>query len=389
MAVLSSRPSRAVLAVFTVGLVAASGIWAGSARAERDIGRLCPPSIATDGRFSDVPSAYVHAVGIYCIAEAGITIGTTATTFSPDAPVSRGQMATFLRRLLDGTTRPVPAASAVPGDVTGNEHASAIAALLAAGVIPPQPGPFRPDEPIRRDEMAGWMHGTWTWLAGTELAADGQPFHDLGGNPYAADVAALYVHGVINGKLDGYDPGGPVTRGQMGSFLARLMVMHADAGHLPEHEAVTTTTVVATTSTTAPAASGLVRVPEAEAQILAHHNEGRAAYGSPPMARNGCLDEMASEWSRGLAEGGTAGRPDDPHRTLADMGARSKACLPGTSNFGENIAWNVGVTGILAFWEQSQGHASNILNPAWDNVGIGVWRDAEGYLWATVNFVDG
>src|SRR3546814_15357969 len=58
--------------------------------------------------FSDVPATSTHAVGIYCIAAAGITTGKTATTFDVGGVVTRAQMATFLRRLLAATEKPVP-----------------------------------------------------------------------------------------------------------------------------------------------------------------------------------------------------------------------------------------------------------------------------------------
>jgi len=43
----------------------------------------------------------VHEANIDKVAAAGLAAGTTDTTFSPTSPVLRGQMATFLARLLD------------------------------------------------------------------------------------------------------------------------------------------------------------------------------------------------------------------------------------------------------------------------------------------------
>jgi uncharacterized protein YkwD len=32
-------------------------------------------------------------------------------------------------------------------------------------------------------------------------------------------------------------------------------------------------------------------------------------------------------------------------------------------------------------------HRDNILNPSYDRIGVGVWRDAKGQLWVTENFL--
>jgi hypothetical protein len=49
-------------------------------------------------RFSDVDPASIHAGNIEALAHAGITMGCGAGRYCPDAPVSRAEMATFLRR---------------------------------------------------------------------------------------------------------------------------------------------------------------------------------------------------------------------------------------------------------------------------------------------------
>jgi uncharacterized lipoprotein YddW (UPF0748 family) len=51
--------------------------------------------------FTDVPAANVHRAAIGALVAAGITTGTTATTFTPGGRVSRGQMASFVTRSAD------------------------------------------------------------------------------------------------------------------------------------------------------------------------------------------------------------------------------------------------------------------------------------------------
>ncbi len=53
----------------------------------------------TDTRFTDTRPDAFYATAVDWMVEHGITTGTSPTTFSPDAPVTRGQLATFLWRL--------------------------------------------------------------------------------------------------------------------------------------------------------------------------------------------------------------------------------------------------------------------------------------------------
>ena len=58
------------------------------------------PVVTGTHAFTDVKvDAYYNDAVIWAAAE-GITVGTSATTFSPDADCTRGQMVTFLYRYL-------------------------------------------------------------------------------------------------------------------------------------------------------------------------------------------------------------------------------------------------------------------------------------------------
>lgn len=56
------------------------------------------PAAAQTGGFRDVAPRYVHAPAIVDLVDAGITKGCTTGTYCPTDPVTRGQMASFLRR---------------------------------------------------------------------------------------------------------------------------------------------------------------------------------------------------------------------------------------------------------------------------------------------------
>lgn len=55
--------------------------------------------------FTDVPASAYYAKAVAWAVENGITDGTSETTFSPDAPCTRGQSVTFLYRARKGRSK--------------------------------------------------------------------------------------------------------------------------------------------------------------------------------------------------------------------------------------------------------------------------------------------
>ena len=58
------------------------------------------PSAAYSGNFSDVSADASYAQAVAWAVNAGVTTGTSATTFSPNNTCTRGQIVTFLYRAL-------------------------------------------------------------------------------------------------------------------------------------------------------------------------------------------------------------------------------------------------------------------------------------------------
>ena len=96
-----------------------AALWAaeqGMIEGEFDPGTLCTrsmavtylwkqagsPAVAATASFTDVPAGAAYAQAVAWALEKGITNGTSATTFGPDASCSRGQIMTFLYRALVG-----------------------------------------------------------------------------------------------------------------------------------------------------------------------------------------------------------------------------------------------------------------------------------------------
>jgi hypothetical protein len=98
------------------------------------------------------------AADIAALAAAGITKGCTATTFCPDDPVTRGQMAAFIAR---GYDLRVSSASNRFTDDDGSVFEQDIHALADAGVTkgcnPPSNDRYCPNDPVTRDQMAAFL----------------------------------------------------------------------------------------------------------------------------------------------------------------------------------------------------------------------------------------
>lgn len=167
-------------------------------------------------RFEDVPVDHTHHAAISAIADAGITAGCATARFCPASTVTRGQMATFLQRALelgDGHEQPF---DDVP---EGHTHAAGIAAVAEAGIARGDGnGRFRPDVPVRRDQMASLLAGALELTPGED-----QPFPDVPADSvHAGAIAALAQADIAHGRADGtYGPGQAISRGQMASFLHR------------------------------------------------------------------------------------------------------------------------------------------------------------------------
>lgn len=183
--------------------------------------------VAEDG-FEDVGPANVHEANIDCIVAYGIATGTSPTTFAPAANVSRAQMASFVARSIEaaGVVLNANPPDAFTDD-QGSIHEPRINQLAAAGVIGGNGevgAAYFPSDDMRRDHMASFLFEAFEAISGAPLPAGPNAFTDDDGTPHEAAINALAAADVLSGTGGGlYDPNGSVSRGQMGSFLARFL----------------------------------------------------------------------------------------------------------------------------------------------------------------------
>jgi hypothetical protein len=109
--------------------------------------------------FTDVSAASFYATAVCWLKAEGITVGTgDGSTYSPDAPVTRSQMARFLWRLAGKPDVPTPANFADVSRAAG--FADAVDWLRAHGITVGMGGTniFAPENVVTRSQMASFLH---------------------------------------------------------------------------------------------------------------------------------------------------------------------------------------------------------------------------------------
>ena len=220
------RRGRGLVAAFlTLSCVvgAAAGAGAATAAEPRDIQGFACPTDRIASPFVDT-AGNVHRFAIDCLATHGITTGTTPERYSPGAQVTRGQMATFLYRILDTSGVEMDTADRGFTDVRGNVHEKAINGIASIRVAQgTSPTTFSPDAPITRAQFATLLVGAVT-RTGAFMDIGPDAFGDDDGNVHEVYINALATNGISVGVVPGrYDPSGKVHRDAMASFLMRAV----------------------------------------------------------------------------------------------------------------------------------------------------------------------
>lgn len=176
--------------------------------------------------FRDVPPGHLFEGDITWLAATGTTKGCNPPSndlFCPDAPVTRGQMATFLVRALELPRSPDDPFT----DVGDSVHLANINALAAAGITrgcnPPANDRFCPADSITRGQLAAFL------VRGLGLTDDGggNGFVDDDGSVFEDDIARLAAAGVTRGcnppTNDRFCPTRVVSRGELAALLHRAL----------------------------------------------------------------------------------------------------------------------------------------------------------------------
>ena len=172
-----------------------------------------------DTGFSDVAAdAWYAEAAVYC-RDNGLMNGTTATTFSPNATMTRAQLCAVLYRMAGSPETTGRDAFADTPDGAWYEYAAlwAVRNRIMSGYTADT---FGPHDPITREQLAAIL---WRY-AGSPAAEAGEAYADEASIASWAVTAVDWARtcGFINGMSDGsFRPDGRATRAQVAAILMR------------------------------------------------------------------------------------------------------------------------------------------------------------------------
>ena len=165
--------------------------------------------------FVDVNSGTFYYDAVYWAVQKGITVGTDANHFSPEAPCTRAQIVTFLWRaagspVVDGTMN----FSDVPADSC---YADAIRWAVNAGITSGTSSTtFSPNDTCTRAQAVSFLCRAFNGKASGKAS-----FSDVSADSYYADTVAWATENGITGGIGGglFGPDNDCTRAQIVTFL--------------------------------------------------------------------------------------------------------------------------------------------------------------------------
>ena len=171
--------------------------------------------------FVDVPADAYYYNAVQWAVRNGITNGTSETTFSPNAPCTRGQVVTFLWR---AAGCPTPNGSEMPFTdvVKGSYYETAVLWAVENGITNgTSETTFSPNAPCTRAQTV-----TFLWRSqGKPAAGTANPFTDVAKDTYYTDAVLWAVeNGITEGTSETtFSPDEDCTRAQTVTFLYRCL----------------------------------------------------------------------------------------------------------------------------------------------------------------------
>ena len=187
-------------------------------------------SVLADSGFSDLDEAGSHRGGVEGLAEMGVLEGTGCAPreFCPGDVLERWVMAVWLVRVLDGADPELSSTRFVDvdPDLWWSPYVERLAVLGVTAGCATDPARYCPDASVTRGQMAAFLSRAF----GLEPASS-FGFTDVEANTHANSINSLAAAGVTVGCATSparYCPTASVTRGQMATFLGRVLGLSAE-----------------------------------------------------------------------------------------------------------------------------------------------------------------
>ena len=173
----------------------------------------------SDMSFTDVADKAYYRDAVAWAVENGITKGTTATTFSPNATCTRAQAVTFLWRTA-GSPKPETRTMPFTDVPVGSYYYDAVLWAVENGITKgTSDTTFSPDATCSRAQIVAFL-----WRSEKSPAAGtANPFADVKSTAYYADAVLWAVkEDITKGTTNTtFSPNADCTRGQIATFLYR------------------------------------------------------------------------------------------------------------------------------------------------------------------------
>ena len=174
----------------------------------------------TVGGMADVDASEYYAAPVKWAVENDISSGTTAYTFSPDAPCTRAQAVTFLWRAAgcpSASSKANPFADVHPNDYYYNAVLWAVEQGITNGT---SPNTFDPNLPCTRGQCVTFFYRA---AGSPKVTSAALPFADVPENEYyRVPVAWALENRITSGTTaTTFSPNALCTRGQIVTFLYR------------------------------------------------------------------------------------------------------------------------------------------------------------------------
>ena len=180
------------------------------------------PEESIDNPFKDIATSE-FADDIFALYKAGITTGTSATTYSPAKSMTRAQFAVMIARALDLTTPKTVQFK----DVQGKWYAKEVQALADAGIVTgTNATTFNPNKSITRQQAAAMIYRMLTYKGyeATAKASDLNYKDAAKVSAYAKEaLAELQAQSIMTGANGYIQAQKNLTRGQMAKVLKRSL----------------------------------------------------------------------------------------------------------------------------------------------------------------------
>lgn len=180
------------------------------------------PALAA-GSFADDDGS-VHESAIEAIFKAKITVGCAPERFCPENAVTRGEMAAFLNRAFDLKSS---GSDAFTDDTQSIFHSdiNAIArAEITRGCNPPANTSYCAEAPVTRGQMASFLIRA---MNKESARKGNNPFSDIGSSAHSDDIRRLAKLGITKGcnppANTKFCPEAKISRAEMATFLARAL----------------------------------------------------------------------------------------------------------------------------------------------------------------------